>query len=68
MRPHIVAWTVRAGLLAIEGILFLFLWYGTGAERAPIGLLISMVIAGLAGLWWMELKVQQALSKALGEE
>ncbi len=68
MRPQIVAWVVRAGLILCAILLMLFLWFGTGAERAPIGLLIGIVIGGFGGLWWMETKVQNALRKALAKE
>ncbi|MEE3082650.1 MAG: hypothetical protein VX320_00995 [Candidatus Thermoplasmatota archaeon] len=68
MRPQIVAWIVRVGLILCTILLLLFLWYGTGAERSPLGLLIGIVIGGFAGLWWMETKVQNALQKALAKE
>ena len=68
MRPQIVAWIVRCVLIFCAILLMLFLWYGTGAERAPIGLLIGIVIGGFGGLWWMETKVQNALRKALAKE
>jgi len=59
----IVATILRLGLLAGAAFLFLFLWFGTGAERSPIGLMIGMTIAGLVGLWWLELQIQNALEK-----
>ncbi len=45
----------------------MILWFGTGADRSPLGLLIGMTIAGLAGLWWFELQIQKALKLAAGE-
>ena len=63
MRAMIVATILRLGLLAGAAFLFLFLWFGTGAERSPIGLMIGMTIAGLVGLWWLELQIQNALEK-----
>ncbi|MDP6906674.1 MAG: hypothetical protein QF440_04585 [Candidatus Thalassarchaeaceae archaeon] len=68
MRAQVIAWTVRTGLFFVAALLILFLWYGTGAERAPLGLLIGIVIGGFAGLWWAEIRIQEALSKALGKE
>ena len=63
MRAMIVATILRLGLLAGAAFLFLFLWFGTGAERSPIGLMIGMTIAGLVGLWWLELQIQNTLEK-----
>ena len=68
MRPQIVALILRTGLLAGVGILFLFLWFGTGAERAPLGLLIGITVASLTGLWWAETQIQRALEVAKGDE
>ncbi len=64
MRAVLVAMVLRMGLLVGAIFLFLFLWFGTGAERSPVGLMIGMTIAGLAGLWWVELQIQNALEKA----
>jgi len=64
MRAVMVAMVLRMGLLVGAIFLFLFLWFGTGAERSPVGLMIGMTIAGLAGLWWVELQIQNALEKA----
>ena len=68
MRPQIVALILRTGLLAAVGILFLFLWFGTGAERSPLGLLIGITVASLTGLWWAETQIQRALEVAKGDE
>jgi len=68
MRPQIVALILRTGLLGVVGILFLFLWFGTGAERSPIGLIIGITVAALVGLWWAELQIQRALEVASGDE
>ena len=48
--------------------MFLFLWYGTGADRSPVGLMIGLTVAALAGLWWAELQIQKSLEVAKGEE
>ncbi|MBD14370.1 MAG: hypothetical protein CMJ72_04285 [Planctomycetaceae bacterium] len=64
MRAMMVATLLRLGLLAGAAFLLLFLWFGTGAERSPIGLMIGMTVAGLVGLWWLELQIQNALEKA----
>lgn len=63
MRAIIVASFLRLGLLAGAAFLFLFLWFGTGAERSPIGLMIGMTVAGLVGLWWLESQIKNALEK-----
>ena len=68
MRPQIVALILRLGLLSIAGFIFLFLWYGTGAERSPVGLMIGLTVAALVGLWWAELQIQKDLKVAKGEE
>ena len=68
MRPQIVALILRLGLLAIAGFMFLFLWYGTGADRSPVGLMIGLTVAALVGLWWAELQIQKSLEVAKGEE
>ena len=68
MRPQIVALILRLGLLAIAAFMFLFLWYGTGADRSPVGLMIGLTVAALAGLWWAELQIQKSLEVAKGEE
>tara|TARA_B100001996_G_C18225561_1_gene425418 strand:- start:23 stop:226 length:204 start_codon:yes stop_codon:yes gene_type:complete len=67
MRALIIAMTLRIFLLSIASFLLMILWFGTGADRSPIGLLIGMTIAGLAGLWWFELQIQKALKLAAGE-
>ncbi|MBJ03854.1 MAG: hypothetical protein CMB65_04070 [Euryarchaeota archaeon] len=64
MRAILVATILRLGLISFAVILILFLWFGTGAERSPIGLMIGMTIAGLVGLWWLELQIQSVLQKA----
>jgi hypothetical protein len=64
MRAEGIALMVRSGLGFVGILLLLFLYFGTGAERAPIGLLIGVTLGGLAGLWWVELQVQKALAKA----
>ena len=64
MRAIVVASFLRLGLLAGAAFLFLFLWFGTGAERSPIGLMIGMTVAGLVGLWWLESQIRNALEKA----
>ena len=64
MRAEGIALMVRIGLGFVGILLLLFLYFGTGAERAPIGLLIGVTLGGLAGLWWVELQVQKALTKA----
>ena len=66
MRAEIVALILRTGLVAGAAILFLFLWYGTGAERSPVGLMIGLTIAGLAALWWVEMQIKKVLKKAEG--
>jgi len=66
MRAEIVALILRTGLVAGVAILFLFLWYGTGAERSPVGLMIGLTIAGLAALWWVEMQIKKVLKKAEG--
>ena len=63
MRAIMVASFLRLGLLAGAAFLFLFLWFGTGAERSPIGLMIGMTVAGLVGLWWLESQIKNALEK-----
>ena len=68
MRPQIVALILRLGLLTITGLLFLFLWFGTGVERSPVGLMIGITVAGLAGLWWVELQIQKGLEIAKRDE
>ena len=68
MRPQAVAWLFRGGLLFFALVLFSFLWFGAGADRSPLGLVIGVVIGGLAGLYWIELQVQGALERALGRE
>ena len=68
MRPQIVALILRLGLMTIACLLFLFLWFGTGAERSPVGLMIGLTVAGLAGLWWVELQIQKGLEIAKGNE
>jgi len=68
MRPQIVALALRTGLIVGAGIIFLFIWFGTGVERAPLGLLIGISIAGLTVLWWAELQIQRALEVATGDE
>ena len=68
MRPQIVALVLRTGLLGVVGILFLFLWFGTGAERSPIGLIIGITVASLVGLWWAELQIKRALEVATRDE
>ena len=68
MRPQIVALILRLGLLAVAGFMFLFLWYGTGADRSPVGLMIGLTVAALVGLWWAELQIQKSLKAAKGEE
>ena len=64
MRAIVVASFLRLGLLTIAAFQFLFLWFGTGAERSPIGLMIGMTVAGLGGLWWLESQIRNALEKA----
>ena len=64
MRAIVVASFLRLGLLTIAALLFLFLWFGTGAERSPIGLMIGMTVAGLVGLWWLESQIRNVLEKA----
>ena len=56
-----VASILRLGLLAVAAFLFLFLWFGTGAERSPVGLMIGMTVAGLVGLWWLESQIRLSL-------
>jgi len=68
MRPQIVALILRTGLLGGAGLLFLFLWFGTGTEHSPVGLMIGITIASLAGLWWAELQIQRALKLATRDE
>ena len=68
MRPQIVALVFRIGLLGGAVLLFLFLWFGTGTEHSPVGLMIGITIAALAGLWWAELQIQRALKAATGDE
>jgi hypothetical protein len=68
MRPQIVALILRLGLMGIAGLLFIFLWFGTGVDRSPVGLMIGLTIAGLAGLWWIELQIQKGLKIAKGDE
>ena len=68
MRPQIVALVFRIGLLAGAALLFLFLWFGTGTEHSPVGLMIGITIAALAGLWWAELQIQRVLKVATGDE
>ena len=68
MRPQIVALILRLGLLAIAGFMFLFLWYGTGADRSPVGLIIGLTVSALVGLWWAELQIQKGLNAAKGDE
>ncbi len=60
----IVATLLRLALFCCAIFLFLFLWFGTGAERSPVGLMVGMTVAGLVGLWWLELQIQNALEKA----
>ena len=64
MRPQIIALILRMGLLGGVGLLFLFLWFGTGNEHSPVGLMIGITIAALAGLWWAELQIQRVLEVA----
>tara|TARA_B100000003_G_scaffold64574_1_gene57720 strand:+ start:415 stop:624 length:210 start_codon:yes stop_codon:yes gene_type:complete len=64
MRAMMVATLLRLGLIVGAGFLFLFLWFGTGAERSPVGLMIGMTVAGLVGLWWLESQIRNALEKA----
>lgn len=64
MRAIVVASFLRLGLLTMAAFLLLFLWFGTGAERSPIGLMIGMTVAGLVGLWWLESQIRNALEKA----
>ena len=64
MRAIMVASILRLGLIAVAAFLFLFLWFGTGAERSPVGLMIGMTVAGLVGLWWLESQIRNALEKA----
>ncbi len=66
MRAEIVALILRTGLVGGAAILFLFLWYGTGAERSPVGLMIGLTVAGLAALWWIETQIKKVLKKAEG--
>lgn len=68
MRPQIVALILRTGLLCGVGLLFLFLWFGTGTEHSPVGLMIGITIAALAGLWWAELQIQRTLELATRDE
>ncbi len=68
MRPQIVALILRLGLLAIAAFMFLFLWYGTGADRSPVGLMIGLTVAVLVGLCGVELQIQKGLKVAKGEE
>jgi hypothetical protein len=68
MRPQIVALLLRSVLIAGVAIIFLFIWFSTGLERAPLGLLIGISIAGLAVLWWAELQIQRALEVATGDK
>ena len=68
MRPYIVALILRIGLLGGVGLLFLFLWFGTGTEHSPVGLMIGITVAALAGLWWAELQIQRALEVATRDE
>ena len=68
MRPYIVALILRIGLLCGAGLLFLFLWFGTGTEHSPVGLMIGITVAALAGLWWAELQIQRALEVATRDE
>ncbi len=68
MRPQIVALVFRIGLLGGAVLLFLFLWFGTGTEHSPVGLMIGITIAALAGLWWAELQIQRALKAATRDE
>ena len=68
MRPQIVALILRTGLLSGVGLLFLFLWFGTGTEHSPVGLMIGITIAALAGLWWAELQIQRTLELATRDE
>ena len=68
MRPQIVALLLRTGLVGGAGLLFLFLWFGTGTEHSPVGLMIGITIAALAGLWWAELQIQRALETATRDE
>ncbi|HJM67621.1 MAG TPA: hypothetical protein QF716_01940 [Candidatus Thalassarchaeaceae archaeon] len=68
MRPQIVALVFRIGLVVGAGLLFLFLWFGTGTEHSPVGLMIGITIAALAGLWWAELQIQRVLKVATGDE
>ena len=68
MRPQIVALVLRIGLLGFGILILLFLWFGTGAERSPIGLMIGLTVAGLAALWWVELQIQKGLKVAKGDE
>lgn len=63
MRAQLVATLVRIGLLLGAALLFLFLWAGTGSERAPLGLLIGITVGGLAGLAWMEMQLRKVLEK-----
>ena len=68
MRPQIVALVFRIGLVVGAGLLFLFLWFGTGTEHSPVGLMIGITIAALTGLWWAELQIQRVLKVATGDE
>jgi hypothetical protein len=68
MRPQIVALILRIGLLAAGGFMVLFLWFGTGVERSPVGLMIGITVAAIAGLWWVELQIQKGLEAAKGNE
>ena len=68
MRPQIMALILRTGLLGGVGLLFLFLWFGTGGEHSPVGLMIGITIAALAGLWWVELQIQRVLEAAKRDE
>jgi len=68
MRPQIMALILRTGLLGGACLLFLFLWFGTGNEHSPVGLMIGITIAALAGLWWAELQIQRVLEVAKRDE
>jgi len=68
MRPQIMALILRTGLLGGVCLLFLFLWFGTGSEHSPVGLMIGITIAALAGLWWAELQIQRVLEATKRDE
>ena len=68
MRPQIVALVLRIGLLGGAGLLFLFLWFGTGTEHSPVGLMIGITIAALAGLWWAELQIKRVLESVTRDD